>query len=139
MVDTSIQHHHHAGADDDCCLPDSPLPPPGSRPKELFDVLTPPDAYAVLEAHLPRQVRSEQVPTVEALGRVLAEELHSPGDLPSFPRSTMDGFAVRAADTFGASEGLPAYLTVGGEVFMGRRPDVRVSIAQAAQIATGGM
>jgi molybdopterin molybdotransferase len=79
------------------------------------------------------------VPTAEALGRVLAEDLRSPSDLPSFPRSTMDGFAVRAADTYGASEALPAYLTVVGEVFMGRQPETRVSIAQAARIATGGM
>src|SRR5919199_3714236 len=111
----------------------------GARPKELFNVLTPPDAYAALEAQLPREVRVERVPTAEALGRVLAEDLRSPEALPSFPRSTMDGFAVRAADTFGASEGLPAYLSVIGEVFMGRRPEVRVSIGQAARIATGGM
>src|SRR5688572_13818791 len=107
--------------------------------KELFNVLTPADAYAVLERHLPLEVRTERVPTAEALGRVLAEDLRSPGDLPSFPRSTMDGFAVRAADTYGASEGLPAYLSVVGEVLMGRQPRTRVSIAQAARIATGGM
>ena len=132
MVDLSTQHTHTA-ADESCC------PPPGSGPKELFNVLTPPDAYARLEAHLPCDVRTERIPTAEALGRVLAEDLVSTEALPSFPRSTMDGFAVRAADTYGASEGLPAYLSVAGEVFMGRRPDVPVSIAQAARIATGGM
>jgi molybdopterin molybdotransferase len=46
---------------------------------------------------------------------------------------------VRAADTYGASEGLPAYLSVAGEVFMGRQPEVRMSVGQVARIATGGM
>jgi molybdopterin molybdotransferase len=111
----------------------------GARPKELFNVLTPPDAYATLEAQLPREVRVERARTADALGRVLAEDLRSAADLPSFPRSTMDGFALRAADTYGASEGLPAYLSVRGEVLMGRRPEVRVSVGEAARIATGGM
>jgi molybdopterin molybdotransferase len=128
----------HAHVDgEDCCPPGSPGP--GSRPKELFNVLTPPDAYALLERHLSSTPRTERVATADALGRVLAEDLVSPDDLPSFPRSTMDGFAVRAADTFGASEGLPAYLSVVGEVLMGRAPTTTVSIAQAARIATGGM
>jgi molybdopterin molybdotransferase len=51
----------------------------------------------------------------------------------------MDGYAVRAADTFGASEGLPAYLTVVGEVLMGRSPERQVALGQAVVIATGGM
>ena len=106
---------------------------------ELFNVLTPLDAYAALRPHLPRPGPPDRIGTAEALERVLAESLSSPGDLPSFPRSTMDGFAVRAADTFGASEGLPAYLTVAGEVLMGRATDVSIGSGQAARIATGGM
>jgi molybdopterin molybdotransferase len=113
--------------------------PTADSPRELFNVLTPSDAYATLEAHLPRHVRVERVSTGEALGRVLAEDLRSPADLPSFRRSTMDGFAVRASDTYGASESLPAYLNVRGEVWMGRRPELSVLIGDAARIATGGM
>ena len=143
MVDTNLHHQHLAGEEEACGASPSPSAlrpsPSDARPKELFNVLTPPDAYAALEAQLPREVRVERVPTAEALGRVLAEDLRSPSDLPSFPRSTMDGFAVRAADTYGASEGLPAYLSVRGEVLMGRRPAVRVSVGEAARIATGGM
>jgi molybdopterin molybdotransferase len=74
-----------------------------------------------------------------ALDRVLAEDLLAPADLPTFPRSTMDGFAVRASDTYGASEGLPAYLTVVGECLMGQAPTVRLGVSDAARIATGGM
>jgi molybdopterin molybdotransferase len=106
---------------------------------ELFNVLTPPDAWRVLEAHLPRAPRAERIPVARALDRVLAEDLVAPSDLPPFPRSTMDGFAVRAADTFGATEGLPAYLTLVGEAPMGSAPDVQVGVGQAVAIATGGM
>ena len=107
--------------------------------KELFNVLTTADAFERLRPHLrgPRGV--ERVPTADALGRVLAEDLTSPGDLPTFRRSTMDGFAVRAADTFGASEGLPAYLTVVGEVLMGRPAERSPRLGEAVRIATGGM
>jgi molybdopterin molybdotransferase len=106
---------------------------------ELFKVLPPADAYARLEPYLVRAERTETIPTEEALGRVLAEDLRAPSALPAFPRSTMDGFAVRAADTHGASESLPAYLRVRGEVFMGRAAEVRVAAGDAVRIATGGM
>ena len=80
-----------------------------SATRELFNVRTPPDALSVLLAALPEPTsEAEDVSTSEALGRVLAEDIHSPDDLPTFRRSTMDGFAVRAADTFGATEGLPS-------------------------------
>jgi molybdopterin molybdotransferase len=129
-------------AGDEACCPDpthGQATAASGRTRELFNVLTPPDAYALLERHLSPEPRVERVPTAEALGRVLAEDLRSGEDLPAFPRSTMDGFAVRAADTFGASEGLPAYLGVVGEVLMGRRPEARAAIGQAVRIATGGM
>lgn len=107
--------------------------------KELFNVLTPADALARLRPYLSGPRRVERVSTAEALGRVLAEGIQASGDLPTFRRSTMDGFAVRAADTFGASEGLPAYLNVVGEVLMGRAADRGPRIGEAVRIATGGM
>lgn len=106
---------------------------------ELFQVVTVAEANTRLSAHIGPLARRESIPLHEALDRVLAEDLHSPVDLPAFPRSTMDGFAVRAADTYGASEGLPAYLTLCGEVPMGRAPDLTVGSGQAALIHTGGM
>ncbi len=81
----------------------------------------------------------ETVSSEEAHGRVLARDLVAPEDLPGFERSTMDGYAVRAADTFGAGEGLPAYLEVVGEVLMGRPADMRVVRGQAVRISTGGV
>src|SRR5829696_6538662 len=107
--------------------------------KELFNVLTPRDAFARLAPYLHGPQTTERVRTEDALGRVLAEDLHSPGSLPTFRRSTMDGFAVRAADTFGASEGLPAYLTVIDEVLMGRPAERSPRLGEAVKIATGGM
>ena len=77
--------------------------------------------------------------TAEAMGRVVAEDIVAPGDLPFFPRSTMDGYAVRAEDTYGASEGLPAYLRVVGEVRMGSPADIVVGPGEAVLIHTGGM
>ncbi len=110
-----------------------------ATPTELFNVKTPPEGLELLLARLPGGVSTERIKTRDALDRVLAEDLVSPTELPSFPRSTMDGFAVRAADTFGATEGLPAYLQVVGEVLMGRMPAVKVGSGQTARIYTGGM
>ncbi len=75
----------------------------------------------------------------EALNHALARDIKSPEDLPPFTRSTMDGFAVRAADTFGASETQPALFEVTGEVRMGYPPDsISLEPGQAARIWTGG-
>ncbi|MBM3946688.1 MAG: molybdopterin molybdenumtransferase MoeA, partial [SAR202 cluster bacterium] len=106
---------------------------------ELFNVLPPDEAREVLRSHVTPRLQRETVPTEESLGRVLAVEVTSREALPSFPRSTMDGYAVRARDTFGASEGLPALLTVIGEAPMGRAPAMRLGQGQAALCYTGGM
>lgn len=73
------------------------------------------------------------------LGRVLAEDIKSPVDLPGFHRAIMDGFAVRARDTFGASPSAPAYLTLAGEVKMGKAATVKVSPGEAVKVSTGSM
>jgi molybdopterin molybdotransferase len=106
---------------------------------ELFQVVTVAQALERLLPYIPRLGRAERVPIFDALDRVTAAELRSPVDLPPFVRSTMDGFAVRAADTYGASEGLPAYLALCGEVPMGRAAGLTVGPGQAARVHTGGM
>lgn len=75
----------------------------------------------------------------QALGLVLASEVVAADDVPGFQRSTVDGYAVRAADTFGASESLPAYLEVAGETAVGRRPAAALAEGTAVRIATGAM
>ena len=73
-----------------------------------------------------------------ALGRVCGADIASPEDLPPLPRSTMDGYAVRAADTFGASDSIPAFLDVAGAVAMGKLSGITIGRNQAAAIPTGG-
>ncbi len=82
---------------------------------------------------------SEELDLIEAAGRTLAAELLAPHDLPGFPRATMDGFAVISADTFGASESIPGYLGLAGEVRMGQAPGFSLAPGQCARIGTGGM
>jgi molybdopterin molybdotransferase len=105
--------------------------------KEFFKVT---DLKKVLEyaSDFPR-VETEEVSLSEATGRVLAQDIHADVDLPDFTRSSMDGFAVRASSTFGASEANPAYLSVIGLVSMGESPCFSIGIGQAAKISTGGM
>ena len=106
---------------------------------EFFNVLPPAQALDVLKQHIRVIVDDEAVDTAKSLGRILAENVLSPEELPAFPRSAMDGFAVRARDTFGATEGMPAYLTVVGEAPMGEAPLVATSTGEAAGVHTGGM
>jgi molybdopterin molybdotransferase len=73
------------------------------------------------------------------LGRILAEDILAPHPLPEFKRTTVDGYAVRPRDTFGASDSLPAYLTLIGEVPMGDAPAFELQPGQCALIHTGGM
>lgn len=107
---------------------------------ELFKAITIPEARRIISALLrdwPRE--TEMTPLLSASGRCLAEEVRAGENVPGFNRSTMDGFAVRARDTFGASEGLPAYLEITGEVLMGEEPRGSVENGQTWRIATGGM
>jgi molybdopterin molybdotransferase len=78
-----------------------------------------------------------ELPLVDCAGCVLARDTHSPGDLPAFASSAMDGFAVQAADTLSASQSQPTFLALVGRSVMGRRPDVSVGPGQAVAIATG--
>ena len=106
---------------------------------ELFQVLTPAEALGRLLNGLPAMTETEEVPVHEALGRVLAADILSPSQLPAFPRSNMDGYAVRAQDTFGATDGTPAYLKVSGEVAMGRAPEARIRPGEVVRIPTGAL
>lgn len=84
-------------------------------------------------------VDSEPVDVVHALGRFAASDVFAPHPLPEFPRATVDGYAVRASDTFGASDTLPAYLNLIGEALMGEAPAFELGAGQCALIHTGGM
>jgi molybdopterin molybdotransferase len=97
-------------------------------------------ARLLLQQHLPPRLTRTQIVELEnCLGRVCADNIISPENLPPYPRSTMDGYAVRAADTFGASEKLPAYLEISGEVLMGDFPEQGPKPGSCFAIATGGI
>lgn len=105
--------------------------------KNFFNVKDLPEVLALETVFSP--VDRESVPIVDIGGRILAEDIASDANLPNFSRSTMDGFAVRAASTFGASEANPGYLTIVGGIAMGERPAFSIGPGQAARISTGGM
>ena len=105
--------------------------------KEFFKVT---DLNQVLSrvAEFPRS-GSEVLPLDQALGRVLAEDITAPEHLPEFSRATMDGYAVQASSTFGASESNPAFFTVQHSVGMGEAPTFTIGSGEACRISTGGM
>jgi molybdopterin molybdotransferase len=105
--------------------------------KSFFRVVTTDEARTHIAA-MPA-VRTETIRVSNALGRVLAQDLAAAVDLPHFDRANMDGYAVRAADTFGASASIPAYLRLAGAVAMGKHPKRLLGKGEAMRIATGGM
>ena len=107
---------------------------------EFLTLLPPDDARALLLANITAPlVASQAIDTDSSLGRVTAEDVIAPHPLPEFLRTTVDGYAVRARDTFGASESLPAYLKLKGEVPMGDAPTFGLNPGECALIHTGGM
>ena len=97
-------------------------------------------ALELLLSHLKfRVLEAETIPIEKAYERVVYEDIKAPEDLPGFERSTVDGYAVNAADTFGAKETTPAYLTLKGEIPMGEVPSFELKRGECAYIHTGGM
>lgn len=110
-----------------------------ARLKAFGELLTPEDArQAYAKVFSPSPLGGTQVPLTDALGRVLARELRAEVDLPSFARSTVDGFALRAVDTAHAETGNPVRLAVIAEVDMGKAIQTHVDAGQAVRIPTGG-
>ena len=107
---------------------------------EFLTLLPPDEALSLLLSHLPQSISQyERIDVRSSLGRVLAEDIVAPHPLPDFQRSTVDGYAVRARDTHGASDSLPAYLRLNGEVPMGHAPEFAVGAGECSLIHTGGM
>jgi molybdopterin molybdotransferase len=85
------------------------------------------------------QTASETIPLEKSLGRIIAKDVISDIDIPDFHRSTVDGYAVQAKSTFGASEGTPALFKIIGEIDMGRPARISIGPGEAVKIPTGGM
>lgn len=93
----------------------------------------------ILEAIAHIVVGSETVSLDKGLDRICSSDIVSSEDLPNCDRSTMDGYAVVAADTFGASQSMPAYIEITGEVLMGAEPSHSVRRGTCFKIPTGGL
>jgi molybdopterin molybdotransferase len=107
---------------------------------EFLTLVSPQQALGTLLDSIPdRKPAWEVIRTAAARGRVIAEEISSPNPLPEFTRSTVDGYAVHARDTFGTTESLPGYLNLVGEVQMGEAPSFTISPGECGLIHTGGM
>jgi molybdopterin molybdotransferase len=108
---------------------------------EFLRLHTPEDALEKFIAALPcgKRIDQEILSVADALDRILALPIQARHPLPPFLRSTVDGYALRASDTFGASSSLPAYLRLSGEITMGHEADLIVEPGHAVLIHTGGM
>lgn len=106
---------------------------------QFFNVQPVARALQTLLAHWQPTPAEETLDPRAALGRVLARDVHAPEQLPAFARSTVDGYALRAADSYGASPALPALLRVAGELRMGQPADQTLAPHTALLIHTGGM
>ena len=107
---------------------------------EFLTLLPPDQARDLMLSHLSYPLSdSESIDITSSLNRILTRDILAPHPLPDFQRSTVDGYAVRAGDTHGASDSLPAYLTLIGEVPMGDAPTFEITQSQCALIHTGGM
>jgi len=105
---------------------------------EFRDLTDPRRAREVIAA-LPIGAGTETVPLSSARGRVLAERIDATIDVPGFDRASMDGYAVRARDTFDAGEADPAVLDLAGTVHAGERPEATVEPGTAVEVSTGAV
>jgi molybdopterin molybdotransferase len=103
----------------------------------FFKVKTSEEVFEILRDFGPSG--EENLSIEDSIGRILSRQITAPDDLPGYYKSTMDGYAVKAKDTFGASESIPALLELIGEVTMGVPPDFVLGHGQAVKISTGGM
>lgn len=104
----------------------------------MLYVKTPEEVLALIETEFSPLGQVETVPLSAAMGRVLAEDIAAREYVPDFDRSTVDGFAVYARDTFGCSDAIPAILPLQGTVLMGEGADFVLNRGACAAVPTGG-
>ncbi len=105
----------------------------------MFYVKTVSQAIKDCKTVIKQKTQKQVVAIEQALGCILAEDISAKENIPEFARSTVDGFAVKAEDTFGTSENLPSFLQVTHEILMGQEATETLYAGQAQKIATGGM
>jgi molybdopterin molybdotransferase len=106
---------------------------------EFFKVKTVEETFQLIKEQIKQNLKIEKKSLFEALHFVLAEDIFVKENVPNFRRSSVDGYAVKASDTFGTSESMPGFLTVTGEVKMGKTPPSSLLMGEAMYVPTGGM
>ena len=104
----------------------------------MLHVKTPEEVLALIETEFVPVAGTELISLTAAMGRVLAEDIAATEYVPDFDRSTVDGYAVRARDTFGCSDAIPAILPLQGEVFMGEGAEFDLNPEECVAVPTGG-
>ena len=104
----------------------------------MLHVKTPEEVLALIDTEFAAVAGTELVTLAEAMGRVLAEDIAATEYVPDFNRSTVDGYAVRARDTFGCTDAIPAILPLQGEVLMGEGALFRLNPEECVAVPTGG-
>ena len=104
----------------------------------MLYVKTPEEVLALIETEFNAVAQTEMVPLATAMGRVLAEDIAATEYVPDFDRSTVDGYAVRAKDTFGCTDAIPAILPLQGEVLMGEGAEFAINPEECVAVPTGG-
>ena len=104
----------------------------------MLHVKTPEEVLALIESEFSPVSEMELVPLNLAMGRILAEDIAATEYVPDFDRSTVDGYAVRARDTFGCTDAIPAILPLQGEVFMGEGAEFELNREECVAVPTGG-
>ena len=104
----------------------------------MLSVKTPEEVLALIESEFQPAAETEMVCLAAAMGRVLAEDIAATEYVPDFDRSTVDGYAVRARDTFGCTDAIPAILPLQGEVFMGQGAEFTLQKECCVAVPTGG-
>ena len=106
---------------------------------EFFKVKTVEETISLIDEKINKIDSTVILPLEQALHYVLAQPVLAAENVPGFDRSTVDGYAVRARDTFGSSETMPGFLNIVGEVKMGEQASKQVERGQAIYVPTGGM
>lgn len=106
---------------------------------KFFQVKSVSETFSLIENIIPTLEQKNKVHINEALGMVTSCDIYAKENIPNFRRSTVDGYAIIASDSFGASDSMPAFFTLTGEVLMGKAPTNTISPSEAIYVPTGAM
>ncbi len=106
----------------------------------MLNVVLPDEAVDIIRREFACcKLQNEHLLVKDSLSRILSEDIISKENIPSFDRSTVDGYALCASDSFGSSESSPSQLDIAGEVLMGEKTDLTIRTGECVKIPTGGM